>query len=412
MEPARLAALAPGRRFHIVHIATDPLTAFRLMEGQLADLKLRGFDVTVITAPGKLLDAVREREGVSALGVPMRRDPAPLADVVSLFRLVLTLRRLQPDLVIAGTPKGGLLGVIAARITGVPVVVYLLRGLRFEGAQGFKRLVLAATEHVAGSVSDRVFANSRSLRERFVALGCASADKTWVPGAGTSNGVDVERFLPTESSREWARAERTRLGIPSSATVVGFVGRFVRDKGLIELLEAFRQASLDAPELWLLLVGDFDATDPVPDATRAELERHPRIRLTGFVQEPAPYYLLMDIFAFPSFREGFPNAPLEAAAAGLPTVAFAATGTVDAVVHGETGSLAAIGDTKAFAAHLTRYAANAPLRTSVGLAARSRVVQLFRRERVWQTLAEEYQRLLLTPRGGRPASPAGSNATR
>jgi glycosyltransferase involved in cell wall biosynthesis len=380
-------------RLHIVHIATDPLTAFRLMEGQLADLKRRGFEVTVITAPGPLLDAVREREGVRALGVPMRRDPAPLADAVSLLRLVSTLRRLKPDLVIAGTPKGGLLGVIAARVVGVPVVVYLLRGLRFEGAEGVKRLILAATEHVAGGLADRVFANSQSLRRRFIALGCAAAAKIWVPGAGTSNGVDVERFLPSEASREWARAERARLGIPTDAIVVGFVGRFVRDKGLIELLEAFLTASERVPELWLLLIGDFDATDPVPEATRTELEQHPRVRLTGFVKEPAPYYGLMDIFALPSFREGFPNAPLEAAAAGLPTVAFAATGTVDAVVDGETGRLAPVGDACAFAEHLLTYARDPQLRRRVGDAAQDRVMRLFRREEVWQHLADEYARL-------------------
>ncbi|HKY37058.1 MAG TPA: glycosyltransferase family 4 protein [Polyangiaceae bacterium] len=382
------------RRPHIVHIATDPLTAFRLMEGQLADLKRRGFDVTVITAPGSLLEAVRKREQVEVRAVPMRREPAPYADVLSLYRLVRVLRHLKPNLVVAGTPKAGLLGVIAARLAGVPVVVYLLRGLRFEGARGSKRLILIATEHLAGVLSHRVFANSASLRRRFVELGCASAAKTWVPGAGTSNGVDVERFRPTDQSRAWARAERSRLGIPTTAIVVGFVGRFVRDKGLIELLEAFRIAAQRVPELWLLMIGDFDATDPVPDRTRQELEQHPRIRLTGLVSEPAPYYGVMDIFGFPSFREGFPNAPLEAAAAGLPTVAFSATGSVDAIVHGQTGLLVPIGDTRGFAEGLVSYARDAELRRRVGTTAQQRVARVFRREAVWQNLVNEYERLL------------------
>jgi glycosyltransferase involved in cell wall biosynthesis len=364
------------------------------MHGQLADLERRGFEVTVITAPGPLLDQVEQREQVRVRGVPMRRDPAPVADCVSLLRLVRELRRLQPDLVIAGTPKAGLLGVVAARLARVPVVIYLLRGLRFEGAHGAKRLILAATEHVAGALSHRVFANSHSLRRQFVSLGCASPEKTWVPGAGTSNGVDVERFRPTDASRAWAAAERKRLGIPSSAIVVGFVGRFVRDKGLIELLEAFRQAARRIPELWLVLIGDFDATDPVPDETRRELEQHPRIRLTGFVAEPAPYYGVMDIFGFPSFREGFPNAPLEAAAAGLPVVAFSATGTIDAIVPGETGELVPIGDATAFSEAMARYALDPDLRQRVGAAAQARVGRHFKREVVWQSLADEYARLL------------------
>lgn len=383
-----------ARRPRVVYIATDPLTAFRLMDGQLAFMQAQGFDVSVITAPGPRLDAAAAREGVTAFGVPMKRDPSPLKDLASLVRLVATLRRLRPDIVNAGTPKAGLLGVMASRLAGVPVVVYLLRGLRFEGAVGVKRLILAATEHIAGGFSHRVFVNSESLRQRFVALGCAPSSKTWVPGEGSSNGVEVERFAATPERSAWAASERSLLGIEPDAVVIGFVGRFVRDKGLVELMEAFREALRAVPTLRLLLVGDHDATDPLPDDVVRFIASDRRVVATGFVEEPARYYWLMDILAFPSYREGFPNAPLEAAAAGLPVVAFRATGTVDAVVDGKTGRLVAAKDASGLARALLAYARDPALRRAHGAAGAARVTKAFRREVVWQALAAEYRRLL------------------
>lgn len=391
---ARAAARnGPHHVIRLVYIATAPVTAFRLMDGQLSYFQRRGFDVTVITAPGALLSRTAEREGVRAIGVPMSRELSPGADVVALARLTRELGRLQPTIVNAGTPKAGLLGVMAARLARVPVVIYLLRGLRFEGTTGMRRLLLAATEHVSGGLADRVFVNSESLKARFSALGCAEPRKLWVPGHGSSNGVEPERFTPSESTRAWARRERAKRGIPDSACVVGFVGRFVKDKGLVELVEAFRAACETEPALRLLLVGDHDATDPLPAEVRRFIAEDPRVVTTGFVDEPASYYALMDFFAFPSAREGFPNAVLEASAAELPVVAFKATGTVDAVVQDVTGSLLDQGDIRGLTRELVRYARDRELCERHGRAGRDRTVSLFRREVVWQALEHEYRRL-------------------
>lgn len=383
MKPAATPDGAP-RRPRLAIVVTHPMTARLLLAGQLRHLSESGFRVTLVTSPGPDLEGVAEREGVEVRTVPMDRELSPARDVVSFVRLVRLLRRVRPDAVVAGTPKAGLLGMLAARIVGVPVRIYTLRGLRLETARGWKRWMLHRAERLATSSAHRVLCVSESLRRRAVELGVVDEAKTAVPGAGSSNGVDVERFEAAAADRRRLLELRAQLGLPDGAPVVGFVGRFTRDKGIAELVEAFTRISGELPEVRLLVVGDFEAGDPVPDELAERLRRNPRVALPGFVPDTAPYYPLMEVLALPSHREGFPNAPLEAAAAGVPTVGFDATGTVDAVVHGRTGTLVPAGDSEALAQALLAYLRDPELRRRDGEAARTRARRAFRREVVWQ----------------------------
>jgi hypothetical protein len=176
--------------------------------------------------------------------------------------------------------------------------------------------------------------NSRSLRVRSLGLGIGSGSKLVVLGEGSSGGVDLLRFSPGPSSI------RRQLGIPRDALVIGFVGRLTADKGLPELLEAFTAILGQEPSAYLLLAGWFDAAEDGLDVgMRARIEGHPRIVCTGFVADTAPYYRSMDVMVLPSWREGFPNVVLEAAASGVPVVATYCTGSRDAVISEVTGLL-------------------------------------------------------------------------
>ncbi len=387
------ASSAVAQRAPRVLMAVTDAVACRLIDNALALLPHRGFEVVVLASPGESLDRARESRGVQTIAVPMKRAISPFADLVSLGRVFRAIRKARPDLIDVGTPKAALLVGIAGWALRVPCRIYTLRGLRLETTTGLKRKLLAVTERISCACAHKVICNSPSLRDAIVELGIVRRQKTVVLDRGTTAGIDLEHFHP-ESDPSRSAALRRQLGIPENSPVIGFIGRMVRDKGIVELATAFEALQQTIPDVRLLLVGGFERNDAVPREIQEKLQSNPAIVLAGWVSDPAPYLHVMDVLALPTYREGFPGVSLQAQASGIPVVTTTATGARDSVVDGVSGLIVPIGNSDELKSALSKILCDPGMQRKMSAAGRQWVTDHFERSAVIGLLMQTYSALL------------------
>jgi glycosyltransferase involved in cell wall biosynthesis len=378
----------------LLHITTVPMT-LGFLSGQVGYMKQQGFNINALSSPGELLDKFAEREQVSVYAVEMPRRITPIKDLLAIFQLWQCISKIRPQIVHAHTPKGGLLGTISAWLARSPIRIYHMRGLPVMTATGYKRWLLWWSEKIACTLAHQVFCVSHSLREVAIAENLCPADKIKVLLGGSSNGVDATTRFNSSSLPSDTRQEiRKKYGIPDHAIVVGFVGRIVRDKGIEELAAAWKILREEFLDVHLLVVGPFEPQDPVSKNVEDLLKSDPRIHLVGMDWDTPPLYAAMEILTLPTYREGFPNTPLEAAAMQLPVVATRIPGCIDAVQDNVTGLLVPPRDAEALTEAIRLYLQHPELREQHGKAGRDRVVLSFRQEAIWEALYQEYIKLI------------------
>ena len=384
---------ARARPLRLMLAVTDPVSAV-LVRGQMAHAKRHGFEVAVLSSPGEPMDSQVRSEGAVRLRATIARAIHPLTDARALWRIFRVLRTWRPDVANAGTPKAGLLVMLAAAARGVGCRIYTLHGLRFETAHGLRRSILRGAEWSTSRAAHEIICVSPSLRARAHEMGVFARTRGVVLGRGSCNGVNLEWFSPSPSRLAAARLLRAELGLPEESLVVGYVGRMVRDKGIAELARAWQTLKAEDPQVCLLLLGPIEEADALAPGVVEQLRADERVRLVPFSDDPVPYYLNMDVLALPTYREGFGNVLLEAAALSKPVVASRVTGCVDAVEDGVTGTLVEPRNAPALASALRRYLQDRTLRERHGRAGRERVHEHFRQETTWQNLTREYWRCI------------------
>ena len=355
---------------------TIPLTANAFLRDQLTELATQGWKVHLVTSPGEGFERLHELEGVQLHSIAMKRAPSVIADFKSLIEWTHLIKEIKPDLVVASTPKAGLLGMIAARIRKTPTRLYHVRGLRAEGLSGAVAKISLLSEKLAASAATHVLCDSKSLLKKMHEFGLVKPNKGTVLGSGSCCGVDVERFRPpTTDERANSRAI---LGLTEEDIVIGFVGRLAVDKGIQELAEATRNAHESNQNVKLVLVGPIEEEDAgALSQTLKELVDTPWATLTGAVTNARAAYWAFDIFCSPSYREGFPIAILEAQACGLAVITTRATGCADSIEPDLTGLLVDSHDSSSLQAAIQTLGQEASQRKAMGSAARERASHEF-----------------------------------
>lgn len=364
----------------LIRVAAVPMSLDLLLKGQLRFLN-EHFDVLAVASPGEEHARIREREGVRTIELPIERTIALGRDLASLVRLYCLFRRERPWAVHSLTPKAGLLSMAAALLARVPVRIHTFTGLIFPWRKGPMRCLLKQMDRLTCLCATHVIPEGEGVK-RLLSGERVTRKPLAVLAHGNINGVDLEYFRP--SGR---RAEiRRELGIPHDAVLFVFIGRVTAEKGVRELLAAFEtlRAETSATPVALALVGGHE--DDAAAGTNT-----PGVFLPGFMQDVRPWLEAADVFVLPSWREGFPNALLQAGAMGLPSVATDICGCNEILKHGENGLLVPPRDEQALLAAMKTLRDSPEQRRRMGEKASSLVAARFDRSLVWDALLDFYR---------------------
>ncbi|MCL6541455.1 MAG: glycosyltransferase family 4 protein [Roseiflexus sp.] len=376
----------------VAHITTIDQSLRYLLLNQMRSIAQAGYEVTGISAPGSDVPVI-ESMGIRHIAVPLTRRLTPLADLRALVQLYRIFRREQFTIVHTHTPKPGLLGQLAARMAGAPVVVNTIHGFYFhEHMPPAQRRFYIAMERIAARCSDLILSQSREDLDTAIRLGICPRERIQLLG----NGIDIQRFDRNRVDPATLAHLRSTLGLPPDVPVIGFVGRLVVEKGILELARAVQQVQSRFGPVTLLIVGGVDRE-------KADALTHEDIQaaagtatciFAGVRQDMPDMYALMDIFALPSYREGFPRAPMEASAMGVPCVVTNVRGCREAVEHERNGLIVPLRDVDALAEALISLLRDHDRRRAMGDAGRRMAHEQFDERLVFQRVLAAYHRLL------------------
>ncbi|HLW18922.1 MAG TPA: glycosyltransferase family 4 protein [Cyclobacteriaceae bacterium] len=378
----------------LIRITTVPLSLKLLLAGQMKFMKASGWEVIMVSSDGKEVNEVVKKEGCEHRVIPFTRKITPFRDIYCIWLLMRLFKEVKPDIVHTHTPKAGFLGMIAAKLSGVPVRVHTLAGLPYVSSEKQKRSLLVAVEKFTFKMCTELWPNSFSLKKFILEEKLVDASKVRVLGAGSSNGVNLSQYARDELKENHLVAAMMRVAPGENDFIMLAVGRLVKDKGIEELVEAFLQSKI-VNKSKLVLLGSFEQDlDPLREDIIRKINDHPRIVHVEWTDHVAHYMAISDVLVHPSHREGFPNVLLEAGAIHCPIICSDIPGNTELVKHQKMGLVFPVGNTSALKEAMEF--AFVKKETMYGFAENlyEKVNENFDREKVHQLILQHYQLLL------------------
>lgn len=376
----------------LIRITTVPVSLEKLLENQLGFMQ-QYYDVTAISSDKMNLERVGRLQGVSVYNVAMTRKITPLQDLKAVWQLYNYFRREKPFIVHTHTPKAGTVGMIAAKLAGVPHRLHTIAGLPLLEAKGSKRKLLNLVERITYAAATKIYPNSNGLKEIIIKEQFCKPEKLFVIGNGSSNGINTSYFDPALFSKADNFILKSELGIHPNDFVFVFVGRLVGDKGINELVTAFQKIER-GNSIKLVLVGSQeDDLDPLQKETLLQIQSNPNMIAVGHQTDVRPFLAISDALVFPSYREGFPNVVLQAGAMGLASIVTDINGCNEIILEGENGLIIPVKDSNAVYESMKKMMEDSSLRTCLQKKARLMIVSRYEQEVVWKALLAEYEKL-------------------
>lgn len=366
-----------------------------LLKGQLSFLNDK-FEILAVSGQDIHLDEVAHREGVRIAGVPMERSIKPFCDLVSLWKLYLLFKKEQPLIVHSITPKAGLLSMLAAKMAGVPIRIHMFTGLTFPTRTGFMQRLLIKMDQLLCWAATNIYPEGKGVKNDLISFKITSK-LLKVLANGNVNGIDLDFFSKEHFSKQQLINLKQKLGIQPNDFVFVFVGRLVGDKGINELVEAFKQIceSANLQNCKLLLVGPLEAElDPLKEKTLKEIENNLHIISVGFQKDVRPYFAISDCLVFPSYREGFPNVVMQAGAMGLPSIVSNINGCNEIVIENKNGTIIPVKNTEVLKIAMQKMMLDTNYYNQLQQNARLMIQSRYEQKVVWEALLEEYQLLI------------------
>ncbi len=378
----------------LIRITTVPQSLKGLLKGQLKFMSQNGYQVLGVSSPGDALKDVAVNEGVNTVAIEMTRTISPLKDVKALVQLIQLFRKEKPQIVHTHTPKAGLLGMMAAKIAGVPYRLHTVAGMPLTVATGIKRQLLNQMEKLTYACATKVYPNSYGLEKIILREKFTNPTKLKVIGKGSSNGIDTAQFDPVLVSEETKKEIRKDLGIKNDDFVFLFVGRIVKDKGINELVQAFTNLYSKNSNTHLILVGSFERhLDPLQPETENLINNHSNIHAVGYKTNVIDYFAMANTLTFPSYREGFPNVVMQAAAMQLNCIVSDINGCNEIIKNGENGWIVPVKNSTKLEEQMLWCLYNQKQSEEMGLKSREIMISDYERSYIWNEILKEYQSL-------------------